>query len=63
MRRRWHAQTGARAATRAALCGLAAAMDPGPGQCKDEFDNPFNSHFLEITTCCVDGAKDKPMVW
>ena len=55
-----------RAAVLAGLCGLAAAQkisDPGPGECMDVLDNPFNSHFYEITKCCTDGAKDKPLVW
>ena len=52
-----------RAAALAGLCGLAAAVDPKAGECKDVFDNPFDSHFHEITKCCVDGSKERVMVW
>ena len=52
-----------RAAALAGLCGLAAAQDPGPGECKDTLDVFWNTHYNEITTCCTDGDKDKPLVW
>ena len=54
-----------RAAALAGLCGLAAAQfDPGPGECMDVFDNPFEPSFYQITKCCTDNvAKDKPLIW
>ena len=45
-------------------CGRAVADEPGPGQCKNSFDNPFfNPHFQEISTCCVSGDKSQPLIW
>lgn len=60
-----------RAAVLAGLCGLAAAQKippmptpAPPGMCKDTLDVPWNKHLSEDPQkCCVDGAKDKPMVW
>ena len=52
-----------RVAMLAALCGLAAAADPGPGWCKDVADYPWNPNYHTISKCCVDGNKDAPLVW
>jgi hypothetical protein len=52
-----------RVAMLAALCGLAAAADPGPGECKDVADYPWNPNYHTISKCCVNANKDAPMVW
>ena len=69
-RHSWHAQTSARAATLAALCGLAAAQNlpplpapAPPGMCKDTLDKFRDPNYNVVTKCCVDGARDKTMVW
>ena len=52
-----------RVAMLAALCGLAAGADPGPGECKDVADFPWNPNYNKISKCCVDSNKDAPLVW
>jgi hypothetical protein len=62
----WPATMRAATLSLAGLCGLAAAQkipDPGPGECMDVLDNPFNPSFYQITKCCIAGRKDAPMVW
>ncbi len=46
----------------AGLCGLAAAADPGPGECKVGISQVFEK-LGQIETCCVSGDKLKPLVW